>query len=221
MPSRPEITVPDPHESIIGSSLPTFKYVRNQAGEPWLPNISEVLNVEEADYSADVDELPPEGFECYPIISDDCEKFQLITEHAEKIAAWVFNTYSLLVYNRLKIYNKWRKRINAGPNEGEQKKYRRACRLATEQILRRDLPQSIFPFNYDYTILPIFEIAIALNVDPGTHPDCVLGMEISATVEVRLRHVIVQGKFKMSMFDQDRWSSSSSSFSSDSSYFPN
>jgi len=161
----------------------------------------------------------------------------LIAEAASAKAAWIFKSYKMLVEHRIMVYNKYRGRYNSEmlasgvASNDTLGKYRRACRLAIEQILRRDLPY--FPnvdLGYYQPVLPLFEIDLKITLKEGVDnqsPDyeIVKTVVVKAIVEVRQRRSptdLHEPKYpvteKLALGEPD-WSSSSSS-SSESSFDP-
>ncbi|MDB6174997.1 MAG: hypothetical protein JWL59_4308 [Chthoniobacteraceae bacterium] len=217
--------IPDPRESIVSSTLSTFRSLTDQNGQGWLPNLRIALHVKEEELDP-IYELQASDFSSCPpnaaFISD-------VSLQAGRIAKWVFDTYSRLVQKRLDAYNKLRRKVNGTEPEQFLGQYRRTARLANEQILRRDLP--LIPgldWNFYQPLLPIFEIGIKFDIGTvGEAAETVLKMVVSGTVEVWQASVSSEASQVMlsSGFDDEdpnlpSESSSSSSSSSASSYFP-
>lgn len=204
------------------STLPVFSRdgVKDQDGNPWLPDLSGVLDVEELPTG---DYLDPSSFEPCPDEAPYPRDQVKIEQQSEKIAFWIFQTYATLVFQRLLIYNKWREAYLADSrDEIVRRKYRFAGTRAIEQILRRDYPDIPGgpPRNYFFPLLPINLISIKLDINHDD--DTVLRMYITATVEVRQHVVRMNGTGAgqpVALVEND-WSSSSSS-SSSSSFDPN
>lgn len=223
MSTRSDPAVPDPLESVMQSTLPVFSRdgVKDQDGNPWLPDISGVLETEELPTG---DYLDPDSFGPCPNEAPYPRDQIKIEEQSEKIAFWMFDTYATLVFQRLLIYNKWREAFLANSRDAIVRgKYRFASTRAIEQILRRDYPDipGGAPRNYFFPLLPVDLIAIKLDINKDD--DTVLRMYITATVEVR-QHVAkmsaTRGAQPEALTVEDDWSSSSSS-SSSSSFDPN
>ena len=87
------------------------------------------------------------------------------TPGCKQIAQWAFDTYSKLVFQRITTYNKWRRVVNSGQATLEELgQYRCACRLAIEQMTRRDLPQvADLDWNSYQPMLPVSSIQIKLT----------------------------------------------------------
>lgn len=144
---------------------------------------------------------------------------------AKHIAEWIFATYCELVRQRLSIYNRYRQRLNSEskPSPLTLGLYRHACRLACEQILRRDLPCiPILEWNFFHPILPVCDILF--EVVRGNDPtkddyEIVKQASIQATIEVRQHNEVTQFSMNTTTNSQPEWSSSSSS-SSSSSFIP-
>jgi hypothetical protein len=142
---------------------------------------------------------------------------------AEGIAKWVFKTYCDLVAYRLKIYNLYRRRYNkeAKPTPETLGLYRQACRLAREQILRRDLPYIPgLEWNFHHPMLPVFDVSFEV-LERGTNPadadyEVVKKVKIRASVEGWQHNKAVSSITTMTPLDSEpEWSSSSSSSSSE------
>lgn len=158
----------------------------------------------------------PDEAICNP--GENCD--QNIAVQAEAIAKWVFATYCLLVRRRVQAYNFYRAEINKGsPSDLLLGQYRRACRLAVEQITRRDLPYWRRPWdwNFQHPILPVFEIEMTPMV---TVDEIVTAIKpIRAVVEVRQVGEANMAFVARTTNQQPEWSSSSSS-SSESEFDP-
>jgi len=234
--------VPDPKESIVLSARPLFKW--NPQHPLWLPDASGAMNTPEVELEAD-DAFDPMTLGKCPsdaLHPDDPppapgQRDALIAAAASAKAAWIFKTYKMLIEHRLRVYNKYRARYNSEmlasgvASNDTLGKYRRACRLAVEQILRRDLPY--FPnldLGYYQPVLPLFEIDLTITLkDSASKPlddEIVKRVVVKAIVEVRQRrsaadlhepkHPMVE---KAAALGEPDWSSSSS-MSSESSFDP-
>jgi hypothetical protein len=239
IPKRPSNPVPDPKESVVSSARPVFKWKA-----PWLPDASGAMNTPEVELEAG-DEFDPMTLGKCPsdaLHPDDSppgkgKRNALIADAASAKAAWIFKSYKMLVEHRIKIYNKYRARYNSEvrasgvASNDTLGKYRRACRLAVEQILRRDLPY--FPsvdLGYYQPVLPLFEIDLKITLKESVDNqsldyEIVKTVVVKAIVEVRQRrsatdlhepkHPVAE---KFALGEPD-WSSSSS-MSSESSFEP-
>src|SRR6266850_5549226 len=162
IPERPTNPIPDPKESIIVSDRRIFKKVE-KPDELWLPDARAASGLDEMPLEPE-DDLDPKLFKpCpskAPFQSDDGP----IGKCAAEIANWTFRTYRDLIRSRLKTYNKYRYRYNKGDSSPlNLGRYRLACRLVCEQILRRDLPYLPgFEWEFSQSVLPVFEIAIEM-----------------------------------------------------------
>lgn len=164
----------------------------------------------------------------------------LIAAAASAKAAWIFKTYKMLLEHRMKVYNKYRARYNSEmktsgvASNDTLGKYRRACRLAVEQILRRDLPYyASVDLGYYQPVLPLFEIDLKITLKESVDSqsldyEVVKTVVVRAIVEVRQRrsptdlhepkHPITEKAAPLAL-GEPSWSSSSSS-SSESSFDP-
>lgn len=222
---RPDHPLPDPLESVLNSSRPAFGNPAGAntapVGSPsnWLPDASPASQFEETDLEPE-DELDPAQFNPCPARAPFYPKTR-IAECAAEIAQWAHVTYEKLVQHRLKVYNKYRRRLNEGDTSPDNLgKYRRACRLACEQILRRDLPY-LKGFAWDYwdTTLPIFEIALEITrgeIAGALDYELVSYVKIMGVVEVRQHSSRNDPGVppECPIGDDSEWSSSSSSSSS-------
>ncbi len=195
---RPKLAKPDPSISIIGSKLPGILAVTaNGDGgaifHNWLPDITPAKDVDEADIEDDdnVNSKDPIKSCPDPLTNVQAQPQDRKAKSAE-IARWAFDTYCTLVKKRIQIYNKYRAQVNTASSPSVLPQYRQACRLANEQILRRDLPTvkqlttTPFSWKYEYPILPVFSITITFTIDGD---EIVKAVKITATVEAR-QHVI-------------------------------
>jgi hypothetical protein len=220
MPDRTQFPIPDPAESIIPINRPVFKEVEDQDGNAWLPDITGALFPEQPLNAGD--DLNPDHFpECPP----ESPLPAGAAAAAPAIAKWMFDTYFALVARRIQIYNIYRRIFNGTPSDTQKGQYRRAARLAIEQILRRDLPP-IREWKFHQPILPIFDIQMTFTRVMGTRanpnpPDVetVSRMIVTGTAVVQQRGLDSQGIFVFNNI-QPEWSSSSSSSSSRSSFIP-
>jgi hypothetical protein len=235
--------MPDPKESIVLSARPVFKWDPQHA--PWLPDASGAMNAPEVELEGN-DAFDPMTLGKCPsdaLHPDDPppapgQRDALIAAAAAAKAAWIFKTYKMLVEHRMKVYNKYRARYNSEmhasgvASNDTLGKYRRACRLAIEQILRRDLPY--FPnvdLGYYHPVLPLFEIDLKITLkDNASNPlddEIVKKVVVKAVVEVRQRRSpsdLHEPKYPMvekfaALAGEPSWSSSSS-VSSESSLDP-
>jgi hypothetical protein len=235
--------VPDPKKSIVLSARPVFKW--NPQQPPWLPDASGAMNAPEVELEA-IDEFVPTTLGKCPsdaLNPDDPppppgQRDALIAAAASAKAAWIFKTFKMLLEHRLKVYNKYRARYNSEMDaSGAAKsdtlgKYRRACRLATEQILRRDLPY--FPnvdLGFNHPVLPLFEMELTVTLkDSANNPldyEIIKKVVVKAVVEIRQGRSpgdLHEPKYPMAeklaaMAGEPSWSSSST-VSSESSVEP-
>lgn len=225
MPKRPTNPKPDPKKSMLLCSRPVFRDLSSDPSFfPWLPDATPALHLPEQQLEAEdeisVLNLPPRPPDA--LLEDMAD----IPRCASLIAQWTFDAYCALVKHRLHVYNKYRKLIDGGDNTPlTLGRYRRACRLACEQIVRRDLPPEIGGPNFYETMLPIFDIDLRVERDA---PDGELAKQIfiKAVAEVRQRRhssdMLLTGEIVAgaSAASQQQWSSSSSSSSSSSMFDP-
>src|SRR5437899_749056 len=183
IPKRPSNPAPDPKESIVLSSRPVFKW--NPQEEPWLPDASGAMNAPEVELEADdafdpmtLGKCPSDALHPNDPPPAPGQRDALIAAAASAKAAWIFKTFKMLVEHRMKVYNKYRARYNSEmhasgvASDDTLGKYRRACRLAIEQILRRDLPYfANVDLGYNHPVLPLFEIDLKITLkDSASNP---------------------------------------------------
>lgn len=222
IPKRRNCPRPDPAESVMYSDLPVFRSPAN-----WLPDYTHQAEDHPECCLPVVDQLSPADYQQCPPKAPYPKNQRLIDMCACEIAKWVFDTYCALVKHHLGIYNKYRRQYNdsilkgLSPSPKTLAYYRKACRLAWEQIVRRDLPLiSGFDWLYDQPVLPIFEIELEIEVGSDLAQDInnqvVQNVIIRGTVEVRQRNgdEVPGAAMVQNVGGQQEWSSSSSSSSS-------
>jgi hypothetical protein len=244
-PKRPSNPAPDPKESIVLSARPIFKW--SPQHPLWLPDASAAMNTPEVELEA-ADAFDPMTLGKCPsdaLHPDDPPPGQgkrdaLIAAAASAKAAWIFKSYKMLLEHRLKVYNKYRARYNSEmkasgvASNDTLGKYRRACRLAVEQILRRDLPYfASVDLGYYQPVLPLFEIDLKITLketadNQNLDYEIVKTVVVKAIVEVRQRrspgdlhepkHPLTEKAEALALAEPE-WSSSSS-MSSESSFDP-
>lgn len=222
---------PDPSKSILLSSRRAFLLSLDTVppNQLWLPDYGPSLEVAEVPLD-DSDSIDPQTLrQCPPEAPATASQPEVATA-ASEIAKWTFDAYFALVSHRLKIYNRYRQLLNSGAHDLETLgKYRHACRLAIEQILRRDLPQiKGWSWNYEFPLLPIFEIELAFTFsnDTPANDEIIQRISLRAVVEVRQSNSAEPVPFSMSgdeygtAYCESSTSPSSSSSSSESSGSP-
>jgi len=211
IPPRTKFPKPDPQESFLLSKRQTVP----NAETLWLPDSTPAAGVPELPLAPE-DHLNPADFKpCPPVAQQRSE----IAKCAEAIANWTFATYCGLVYHRLEVYNKYRRQYNQSVELGKTLgQYRHACRLAVEQIVRRDLPYIHgLEWNYWQPSLSVVEMALGIvhNTDINSVDyETVSKISIQCVVEVR-QHNESPASFTLTTvaYDEPEWSSSSSSSS--------
>lgn len=180
---------PDPRKSILLSARRAFQAPLDatRSAALWLPDYGVSLDVDEVPLEA-ADEIDVTAFRPCPDEAPEHASQPEVDAAAAAIAQWVFDTYFALVSHRLRIYNRHRRLLNSGATDAETLgRYRLACRLAIEQILRRDLPTlRNWSWNHEFPVLPIFEIGLNFSVSgTGADEEVVQGISLTAVVEVR------------------------------------
>lgn len=187
---RSSTPTPDPRESIILSKRPAFVDPReiDPAAKLWLPDYSPSFGLEEQPLESS-DQIDTRTLRPCPPDAPAHASQPEVAKAASEIAKWTFDSYCTLVTHSLRIYNRYRKLVNAGEKDPLiLGRYRTACRLAIEQILRRDLPRiKDWVWAYDFPLLPVFEVSLIYTVgsDGGADDEIVKGVSIRAVIEVR------------------------------------
>ena len=221
---------PDPETSSALSSRPLFKKCSaawtGTYREFWLPDVGFLGDTPEQDLEPSDSVTKIKRLKMFPqspklkaTKRSRAQSKKQISKSAPIIAKWIVETYLAILHHRVHVYNKYLQQltdVDSPPWSAQCTadpvllgKFRRACRLLSEQITRPHIPHEL-DLGTSERFLPIFEMSHWPQ--PRADSGIIDTYQFSCVVEVR-QHTYAMAALNQAHRGDSEYSSSSSSSS--------